>query len=93
MEFEWDPAKAISNLEKHGVAFTEAMTIFADPFEVTIIDPDHSEQEARFLSIARSVLGRLLVVAYTERGSRTRLISAREATPKERRDYESRQPG
>ncbi|MGA2902261.1 MAG: BrnT family toxin [Candidatus Korobacteraceae bacterium] len=89
MEFEWDTAKAESNLEKHGVSFAEAMTVFADPLEVTIADPDHSESEFRFLSMGCSALGRLLVVAYTEREARVRLISAREATPREWRKYES----
>ena len=89
MEFEWDIAKAVSNLEKHGVSFAEAMTVFADPLEVTIPDPDHSESELRFLSMGCSEPGRLLVVAYTEREGRVRLISAREAVPRERRKYES----
>ena len=93
MELEWDVAKAESNLEKHGVSFPEAMTIFGDPLEVTIPDPDHSEGEFRFLSLGSSVQGRLLVVAYTEREGRIRLISAREATLKERRKYESEQSG
>jgi uncharacterized protein len=82
MEFEWDDEKAVSNLEKHGVSFAEAMTVFADPLESTIPDPDHSREEARFLSLGASNANRLLVVAYTERGGKTRLISAREATPK-----------
>ncbi len=89
MEFEWDIAKAESNLEKHTVSFAEAMTIFGDPLELTIPDPDHSEGEFRFVSLGRSGQGRLLVVAYTEREGRIRLISAREAAPKERRKYES----
>ncbi len=90
MEFEWDPEKAEENLRNHGVAFTEAQTVFGDPLEVTIPDPDHSDGEFRFLSLGRSEADRLLVVSYTERGSRIRIISAREATPKERRDYESK---
>jgi len=89
MEFEWDAAKAESNIERHGVSFAEAMTVFGDPLEVTILDPDHSESEFRFLSMGSSIRGRLLVVAYTEREGRIRLISAREATPGERRNYES----
>ena len=91
MEFEWDGEKAASNLEKHDVALTEAMTIFGDPFEITIPDPDHSDDEFRFLSIGLSESKRLLVVAYTERDRRTCIISAREASPKERRDHESTQ--
>ena len=89
MEFEWDAAKAISNLAKHGVSFPEATGVFGDQFEVTILDPGHSRGESRFLSIGISNVGRLLVVAYTERQGRIRVISAREATPKERRHYES----
>jgi uncharacterized DUF497 family protein len=82
-----DPKKA--NLAKHGVSFVEAMTIFGDPLELIIADPYHSEGEFRFLSVGSSSGGHLLVVAYTERGERIRIISAREATAKERRDYES----
>jgi len=89
MELEWDPEKAEHNLSQHGVAFTEAMTVFGDPLEVTIPDVTHSEAELRFLSLGRSEAERLLVVAYTEREGRIRIISARVATPKERRDYES----
>ena len=89
MDFEWDSEKAASNLQKHDVSFSEAATIFGDPFEVTIADPDHSEGEFRFLSIGRSQSSRLLVVAYTERDNRIRIISARPATPKEVRNYES----
>lgn len=90
MQFEWDTDKATSNIEKHGVSFAEAMTVFGDPLEVAIPDPDHSEEEFRFVSVGRSSQqGRLLVVAYTEREARIRLISAREAAPKERRNYES----
>jgi uncharacterized DUF497 family protein len=88
MEFEWDTNKAHSNLEKHGIGFAEAMTVFGDPLEATIPDPDHSEGEARFLSLGRSEHGRLLVVSYTEREGRIRLISAREAEPRERKTYE-----
>ena len=89
MEFEWDPEKAAANVKKHGVEFAEAMTIFGDPLELTIPDPDHSEDERRFLSIGLSAGGRLLVVAYTERAGRTRIINAREASSKERTNYES----
>jgi hypothetical protein len=89
MEFEWDPDKAAANVKKHGVDFSEAMTVFGDPLEVTITDPDHSDDESRLLSLGVSSRGRLLVVAYTEREGRTRLINAREATAHERRQYES----
>ena len=91
MEFEWDSDKAAENLKKHGVDFVEASTIFADPLEVTIPDPAHSEGEARFLSLGRSATDRVLVVAYTEREGRIRIIHARVAEPKERRTYESDQ--
>jgi uncharacterized DUF497 family protein len=89
VEFEWDVEKAASNLTKHGVSFPEAMTVFGDPLEVMIADPGHSDRESRFVSIAISEAGRLLVVAYAERGGRIRIITAREATPRERRQYES----
>ena len=89
MEFEWDPEKAEENLRSDAVAFTEAQTVFGDPLAVTIPDPDHSDGELRFLSLGRSEADRSLVVPYTERGFRVRIISARDATPRERRDYES----
>ncbi len=89
MEFEWDADKAASNVAKHGDTFAEAMTVFGDPLELAIVDPDHSEGELRFLSIGLSAAGQLLVVAYTEREGRTRIINAREATSRERKQYES----
>ena len=89
MQFEWDPDKAESNTAKHGVGFVEASTVFADPLELTIQDPDHSSDEDRFLNLGISSNGRLLVVSFTERSQRIRLISARPATPRERRQYES----
>jgi len=88
VDFEWEPEKAIRNLAKHGVAFQEASTVFGDPFASTIPDPDHSRSESRFVTIGLSSLQRLLVVCHTDRGHRTRLISAREATRHERRLYE-----
>jgi uncharacterized protein len=91
VEFEWDSVKAAENLEKHRVDFVEASTIFGDPLEVTIPDPDHSEGETRFLSLGLSAQARVLVVAYTEREGRIRIIHARVAEPKERRAYESDQ--
>ena len=88
IEFEWDQGKARSNEEKHGTSFVEASTIFGDPLELTIADPDHSQREYRFVSIGRSNLGNLLVVAYTERApNRIRLISARRATNREQGYY------
>jgi uncharacterized DUF497 family protein len=92
VQFEWDPRKAAANTRDHGVEFSEAQTIFGDPLEATIPDPDHSEGEYRFLSIGRSAAGRVLVVAYTERNERVRIISARPATARERRTYESPDP-
>jgi uncharacterized DUF497 family protein len=89
VEFEWGPDKAATNVQKHRVEFAEAMTVFGDPLEVTIPDPDHSQGEFRFLSLGVSGAGRLLVVAYTEREGRIRIINAREATSQERRQYES----
>ena len=88
MEFEWDPEKATRNLAKHGVSFHEAATVFGDPLALTYFDPDHSEDEDRFLTVGQSSVGRLLVISHTDRGDRTRIISARQVTPKERRVYE-----
>jgi uncharacterized DUF497 family protein len=89
LEFEWDANKAETNLKKHGITFSEAASIFGDPLEVTISDPDHSAEEFRFISIGRSEVGQLLVVAYTERGNHIRIITARRAMPQEVRNYES----
>lgn len=89
--FEWDPAKAAANLRKHGVSFEEAVTAFADPFALNMPDPSHSVDEDRLLVLGGSAQGRLLVVAYAERGERTRIISARKATRRERNDYEEEQ--
>ncbi len=88
MIFEWDPEKAEINIRKHGVTFPEASTVFGDPFSLTIHDPDHSENEHRFLILGRSLENRLLVVSFTDREPNTRIISARKATIKERRKYE-----
>jgi uncharacterized protein len=92
VQFEWDPAKAEENAAKHAVAFTEAMTVFGDPLELVIPDPDHSVGEQRLLSMGLSASGRLLVVSYTERHGRIRLINARPATARERKSYESTDP-
>ena len=88
MTFEWDVNKADRNLAKHGISFDEAKTVFNDPLYVDFYDPDHSEDEPRYLIVGASNQGRLLVVAYTERGSSIRLISAREVTRNERSAYE-----
>ena len=86
--FDWDPAKALANLKKHGVSFEEAVSVFADPLSLNMPDPLHSEDEQRFLVLGVSTQNRILVVAYAERGDRTRIISARTATRRERHGYE-----
>ena len=88
MEFEWDDAKAESNLLKHGVSFAEAMSVFADDLALTAYDPDHSDDEDRYITMGLSADGRLLIVSHTDRDQAIRIISAREATNRERRDYE-----
>lgn len=88
MEFEWSPDKANLNLEKHGVSFQEATTVFNDPLSVTFPDPDHSIGENRCVIIGVSRFGQLLVVAHTDRGEKVRIISARQTTRSERRFYE-----
>lgn len=88
LPFEWDEEKAEINLEKHKIGFEEAKTIFGDPFSITIDDPDHSELEQRFIDIGKSIDGKLLIVVYTERRNKIRIISCRKATPAERRKYE-----
>ena len=87
-EFEWDARKAEANLKNHGVSFEEALTVFADPLGKIFDDPDHSTGERRELIIGHSVEHRLVVVSFTERNTRTRIISARKATARERREYE-----
>lgn len=87
--FEWDPKKAASNLKDHGVSFEEASTVFGDILAMNMPDPDHSEGEQRFLVLGMSGASRLVVVSYAERPPRTRIISARLATSRERRRYEN----
>lgn len=86
--FEWDEAKAKSNLRKHGVSFEDAVTVFDDPIAITLDDPDHSEDERRFLTMGNSKDGHLLVVCHSDRPDRIRLITARKANRRERRYYE-----
>ena len=81
---------AEANLSKHGVSFTEAVTAFGDPLSMNMPDPDHSEGEQRFIVLGMSDRYRLLVVSYTERPPRTRIISARLATRYERNQYEEK---
>ncbi len=86
--FEWDLNKAASNLQKHGVSFEQASTVLDDPLSQTIYDPDHSQEEERFVTIGQSDGGALLVVCHRDREDRLRIISARPAESHERRDYE-----
>lgn len=86
MEFEWDARKAALNLRKHGIDFADAAMVLYDELAVTVADEERDEE--RFVTIGMDVFGRLLVVVYTWLGERVRLISARRATPRERRQYE-----
>jgi uncharacterized DUF497 family protein len=88
MKFEWDGDKKKSNERKHGVSFEEAATLFADPLALIFDDEWHSSIEVREIIIGHSANQRLLIVSFTERNGVVRLISAREATKKERKDYE-----
>ena len=93
MEFVWDPGKAASNLVKHRVAFALATTVFADAFALTVFDNQHSEVEERWFTLGMDAKGKLLAVSHTytatgQTSARVRLISAREATRNERRQYE-----
>jgi uncharacterized DUF497 family protein len=89
MEFEWDPRKDRENQGKHGLNFEEAATVFDDELQITIPDPDHSAGEFRYLTIGLTTSGRLVVVSHTEdEEDRIRLVSARNATPHERKTYE-----
>lgn len=88
MNYEWDQQKSANNLEKHGVSFEEAATVFNDPLYVDFYDPDHSVDEHRYLIMEHSTAGRLLIVSYTERDDVVRLISVREVTATERKAYE-----
>lgn len=90
MKFEWSKNKAVSNLAKHKVSFEEAKTIFDDPLYVDFYDPDHSEDEERYLIVGESDRGQLLIVSYTERGESIRIISARKVTRSEQEAYEER---
>jgi uncharacterized DUF497 family protein len=88
MEFEWDQDKAKRNLSKHKVDFDEAATVFGDSLSSTFPDPAHSIDEDRYITIGTSGRGRVLIVSHTDRQGRIRIISARKATPRERRSYE-----
>ena len=88
LSFEWDERKAATNLKRHKVSFEEAATAFADLLSLTILDPEHSETEARFILMGLSHRNRLVVVVHTERGDSIRMISARKAARNERKQYE-----
>jgi uncharacterized DUF497 family protein len=88
--FEWDDAKADSNLSKYGVSFFEAATVFRDRLGLLKRDIANSDEEDRFVLIGTSFELRMVAVAHVERGTRLRIISARAATPRERREYERR---
>lgn len=88
MQFEWDREKAEVNLKKHGISFEEASSVWRDYFNIELFDHEHSVQENRFLMVGESNLNRLLIISFTERENKIRIISARELTPTERREYE-----
>jgi len=88
-DFEWDTSKARANRRDHGIDFADAVSVLEDPKALTIMDDEEADEE-RFVTIGTDLLGRVLVVVHTWRGDRTRLISARKATPRERRAYGAR---
>src|SRR5436190_20604079 len=92
IDFDWDPAKAASNATKHGVTFGEAMMVFTDPFSRSMLDPDHSTDEERWVTLGEASTGNLLVVVHTWREmdpfrTGVRIISARRPTRREARQY------
>lgn len=89
MDFEWDRLKGLESERKHGVTFEEASQAFADDYSMTVPDPDHSIGEERFLHFARTFQDKFLVIAFTERNGRIRIIGARSMTRRERDAYES----
>jgi uncharacterized DUF497 family protein len=88
LQFTWDPAKAAANLTRHRVSFEDASTVFRNPLAKVLPDPTHSEREQRSLIIGHSARERLLLVVFTETDDRIRIISARDASARERREYE-----
>jgi len=88
LQFEWDDEKAALNLKKHGIAFQDAVLVFNDEYRIEIFDDTHSTFEERYNTIGK--VDEVLFVVYTERRSMTRIISARIATPSERRLYYDR---
>lgn len=89
MEFDWDDDKAETNLTKHGISFLEAASVFDDALSITFSDADHSDDEERLIILGHSSRGRLLFVSHTDRDDKTRIISAREATRREKKVYEN----
>jgi len=87
VDFEWDPVKATANFRKHGVLFSDALSVLEDELALTIRDP-YFEEEERWITVGMDILGRLLVVIYMWRGETIRFISARLATPRERLEYQ-----
>ena len=85
---EWDPRKAKANLRKHGVSFEEAATVFLDPLALTFLDPDYWDEEDREMTIGVTKNHRTVFVSHCQRENRTRIISARKTTRKERKQYE-----
>ena len=90
LSFAWNSEKAARNLAKHGVSFKEAETVFGDPLGRIVTDPRHSEEEERYVLLGLSHRQRMLAVMFTERDEQVRIISARQATRRERRDYEEK---
>jgi len=88
MRFEWDDKKASINERNHNVSFPEAMTVFGDPLALIGYDPDHSTNENRYITMGHAITERLLIVCHTDREQKIRIISARVATKRERKDYE-----
>jgi len=87
LAFEWDERRDKANRRKHRISFEEAATAFADSRSITITDPDHSDEEERYVLLGLSYRGNMLVVVHTERGDSVRIISARKATKRERGQY------
>lgn len=88
MEYEWDPEKDDLNQRLHGVSFAEASTVFLDPLAATVPDERFAVDEFRFRTVGYTLTNRLVIVAHTDRGDRIRMISARDVTARERRQYE-----
>jgi uncharacterized protein len=93
LDVAWDPAKALSNLAKHGVSFDQAATVLLDPLALTVFDAEHSQAEERWFTLGTASEGKLLAMSHTYQAAsplevKVRIISAREATRRERQQYE-----